>query len=386
MNTKSTWIFSIILLACLAALASASTITIPLVTVGDPGNVADPATGYGNVNYVYQIAEYDVTIGQYTAFLNAVAETSDPYGLYNTGMALRPLGAFWTLGIAQSGSLGNYSYSVAGSYSQAGNCPIFDVSWGDSVRFVNWLANGQPTGPEGPGTTETGTYTLSGATTNAALMAVTRNPGSTWVLPTTNEWYKSAYYVGGGTNAGYWTYATQSNTPPSSVLSATGTNNANYSSTDFANILTPVGSFAASPSAYGTYDQSGDVWQWTETPSSALYRDTRGGSFSDVGGALAKSVEGATDPVLAGPPLGFRVAYVPEPSTAAMLIAAATFIAFFFLKPNTPSARARSLLCVGTFGPGLCDTAIQSFGAGGGVMRPCARTPALCDTSSSGQG
>src|SRR5208283_6006968 len=88
MNTKSTWVFSFILLACLAALASASTITIPLVTVGDPGNVADPATGYGSVGYVYQMGEYDVTIGQYTVFLNSVATTSDPYGLYNANMAL----------------------------------------------------------------------------------------------------------------------------------------------------------------------------------------------------------------------------------------------------------------------------------------------------------
>jgi len=333
MNTKSTWIFSIILLACLAALASASTITIPLVTVGDPGNVADPATGYGNVNYVYQIAEYDVTIGQYTAFLNAVAETSDPYGLYNTGMALRPLGAFWTLGIAQSGSLGNYSYSVAGSYSQAGNCPIFDVSWGDSVRFVNWLANGQPTGPEGPGTTETGTYTLSGATTNAALMAVTRNPGSTWVLPTTNEWYKSAYYVGGGTNAGYWTYATQSNTPPSSVLSATGTNNANYSSTDFANILTPVGSFAASPSAYGTYDQSGDVWEWNETAYGGVGRGVRGGGYADGYISLMSTVGGNGAPTATNLEIGFRVAYVPEPSTTALFIVAAITLSFLVKRP-----------------------------------------------------
>ena len=101
MNTKSRWIFSVILVASLAALASAGTISIPLVTVGDPGNVADPATGYGSVPYTYSIGEYDVTIGDYTAFLNAVAQT-DTYGLYNTGMALRPVGSFYTLGIGEA--------------------------------------------------------------------------------------------------------------------------------------------------------------------------------------------------------------------------------------------------------------------------------------------
>ena len=59
-------------------------------------------------------------------------------------------------------------------------------------------------------------------------MAITRNAGATYFIPSENEWYKAAYYKGGGTNAGYWTYPTQSNTAPSNVLSATGTNNANY--------------------------------------------------------------------------------------------------------------------------------------------------------------
>ena len=133
-------------------------------------------------------------------------------------------GCFPTIGISQSGSSGSYSYAVTGSDPQAANCPIFDVSWGDAARFCNWLQNGQPTGVEGAGTTETGAYTLNGDTTT--LLTETRNAGATYFIPSEDEWYKAAYY--NPSNASYWLFPTQSNTAPSNVLSATGTNNANF--------------------------------------------------------------------------------------------------------------------------------------------------------------
>ena len=50
-------------------------------------------------------------------------------------------------------------------------------------------------------------------------MAITRNTGATYFIPSENEWYKAAYY--NPTNGTYWTYPTQSNTAPSNALSAT---------------------------------------------------------------------------------------------------------------------------------------------------------------------
>jgi len=339
MNTKSILICSFVLLACLSGLARAGTIDIPLVTVGDPGNVADPATGLGAVPYTYQIGEFDVTIADYTAFLNAVTVSStepyhpiDQYGLYDSLMAR--YGA--SFGITPGGGGGGFTFRGNG------DIPVTFVTWADAARFVNWLANGQSARLEGPGTTETGTYNLNGAMTQAALAAVTRSSSATWVLPNVDEWYKVAYYVGGGTNAGYWTFPTRSNDIPSNVLSATGTNNANFwDSTNsgapnygFCNPgieLTPVGAFAASPGAYGTYDQGGDVFQWNETPTDGLYRDIRGGAWDGDWVSLDKSdTYDYTDPTLASQDIGFRVAYVPEPNDVPLLVAAVTI--FFFLQ------------------------------------------------------
>ena len=95
-------------------------------------------TGHGSVGYAYQMGKYDVTVGQYVQFLNAVAAT-DTYGLYSTYMATQ----FPTLGITRSGSSGSYAYAVTGSYGQAANCPVFDVSWGDA-RAVCQLAAKRP--------------------------------------------------------------------------------------------------------------------------------------------------------------------------------------------------------------------------------------------------
>ncbi len=306
--------------------------SLQFVTVGDPGNAGNPSTSslLGAVGYTYRMGKYDVTVGQYCQFLNAVATQSDLYGLYNSRMAT----TFSTFGIAQSGSPGNYSYSVTGSDSQGVNCPIFDVSWGDASRFCNWLQNGQPSGAEGPGTTENGSYTLNGTGTN--LMAVTRNPGATYVIPSVTEWYKAAYYVGGGINAGYWFFPTQSSTTPSNELSATGRNNANFAFnggyTDPTNYLTPVGAFVDSPGPYGTYDMGGDVWQWDEGSYSGEYRGLYGGAYNYPSYYMGSPYAQAIGPGAEYGYIGFRVASVPEPTSTALFLASAVALGIWRLR------------------------------------------------------
>jgi formylglycine-generating enzyme len=311
---------------------AAQAVTIQTVPVGDPGNIADTPThsgnpaGQGSVDYTYNIGKYEITATQYCEFLNAVA-AKDPYGLYHGQMP-----SF--CGINQSGSSGSFKYSVASGYV---NRPVSEVSFWDACRFANWLNNGQPKGAEGPGTTETGAYTLNGYSDAADGRWIQRNPGAKWALPTEDEWYKAAYYKGGSTSAGYWTFPTRSNAIPGRNLNDPNGNNANYygnpSPIQSPYYTTVVGEFQNSASPYGTVDQGGNVCEWNECTflfgdPNNTYRGERGGSYgqdcSEQYGQLQTDHRMNTPPYLHSPGLGFRVVELPEPTSLVMLVLAGT--------------------------------------------------------------
>jgi sulfatase modifying factor 1 len=334
-------VFSVGVAALLGSLAvpARAQVTIDLVPVGNAGNANDPATGnvYGGVGYAYQIGKYDVTIGQYTAFLNAVAAT-DTYSLYNASMA----SDLNVAGIAQNGSSGSYTYSVINNGGNSANRPITYVSWWDSARFSNWMANGQPTGAQSSTTTENGAYNVNGATSGNAPAKNVTNPNTsaapTFFIPNENEWYKAAYFdptLNSGAG-GYYAYATRSNTAPGNQIGS-GANNANYNNGLYSvtqsngynpnqNYLTDVGAFSGSGSFYGTFDQSGNVYQWNDLDgTSGSSRGARGGYWDDTLALFVSSSGGfTTDPSIESIGIGFRLASpaaVPEPSTYAMALA-----------------------------------------------------------------
>jgi formylglycine-generating enzyme required for sulfatase activity len=315
--------------------ASAFGISIDTVPVGNVGNANNRVPGnsfYGGVDYAYRIGVGEVTVGQYTAFLNAVAAT-DTYGLYNSSMATD----LNIAGIARDGASGSYGYSVIGSPRK----PVTYVSWGDAARFANWLHNGQPSGLQDATTTERGAYTLDGAITSPALNLVARNAHARWFIPTENEWYKAAYHQPGGGFNSYWFYPMRNNTmpysdqPPGSdapIQSQTANfyhNNVthiNYNdgwavtaTTTYdpsQNYLTDAGAYTESTSFYGTFDQGGNVWEWNEAVVGSR-RGLRGGS-GDWGANTMHAWYRNTDNFQSGiefVSVGFRVATLPEPNT-----------------------------------------------------------------------
>jgi formylglycine-generating enzyme required for sulfatase activity len=183
------------------------------LNIGDINNTSyfDTTIGsIGSVNYQYKIMKYTVTNSEYVLFLNSIAKT-DTNLTYNANMNLTLYG-----GITRSGTSGNFLYVVKNNFA---NKPVNYVSWYRAARFANWLSNGRPSGPQNNTTTEDGAYTLTGNTGVPVLNSINPNTGliPTYRLPSEDEWFKAAYYKGNGTNSGYWTYATQSNTTPASV-------------------------------------------------------------------------------------------------------------------------------------------------------------------------
>jgi hypothetical protein len=188
------------------------------------------------------------------------------------------------------------------------------VSYYDSLRFTNWLQNGQPVGGQNNSTTEDGAYTLTA--NGIADNSIMRNGGATIFLTSEDEWYKAAYYD--VLSASYFTFPADSSTPTTCAAPGATANTANCDRK--AGGLTDVGSYTGSASPNGTFDQGGNVWEWNESIGAAN-RGLRGGSFNFSLAGLQASARIVGNPLDENLSSGFRVAAVPEPGTALLLMA-----------------------------------------------------------------
>ena len=296
-----------------------SAVPFDWVTVGDPGNACDPQLDSGGnpicpgaVGSTYQISKYEVSNAQYAAFLAAVAVT-DTNGLYYGNMGSDKDG-----GITQTGASGSYVYAVKPGYDAK---PVNFVDFYDTLRFANWLYNGEPTGAQNAGSTEDGAYTITaqGITDNS----ITRNPGATLFLTSEDEWYKAAYYD--AVTQSYFDYPAGSDIPtlcaaPGSPLASTP--NTGHCGQLFATgLVADGGSYPNSASPSGTFDQGGNVWEWNEAilvVGGEDRRGQRGGSYIDPVISMRSMAQNSMLPADERYGTGFRIARlvpIPEPGT-----------------------------------------------------------------------
>ena len=320
---------------------------IDTVFVGNPSNPAkevSAATGledtrffksgnFGAVDYTYRIGTTEVTNAQYTTFLNAVAGTNR-YNLYHQIMEDDPRG-----GIIRSGENGSYTFVTKPLMADK---PVVFVTYWDSLRFANWMHNGMPSGaPDLNRTaTESGAYALLGRNVPTLFgRTLNREPDARWFIPSEDEWFKAAYHKNDGVTGNYYDYPTATDEIPSVAtadefgnISNPGRNIVNYANgADWNGLdgnLTTVGSAGVgSASAYGTFDQAGNVDEWTDTnvgftfrtldPGNTLYPIVRGGTFFQPDDAhIIGLINGSRD--VGGPNgpsnhIGFRVATTTFP-------------------------------------------------------------------------
>ncbi|MFO0912661.1 MAG: SUMF1/EgtB/PvdO family nonheme iron enzyme [Pirellulales bacterium] len=306
------------LLFCQGTLAG----TIVTVPVGSPNNSGNPLRErLGAVSYEYRVGAYEVTNAQYVEFLNA----KDPTGanrlqLYNPFMSTDASGGI----VAAPSNPKGQRFKVK---EGRGSNPVVFISWYDAVRFANWVNNGQ-----GEADTEDGAYTLLGGTAvpqNSDV--ILRNPAAKWFLPNDNEWYKAGFY--NAIENRYYDYATASDVPPTSASPSSGLmNSANlrdglsgdsYALTgdavfrDDLNYLSDVGAYIKSPGPFGTFDQAGNAYEWSESQDSKSHT-VWGGSFRSFNNDPGGDSDGVLSQ-LERNYIGFRIATVPEPTMPVLM-------------------------------------------------------------------
>jgi formylglycine-generating enzyme required for sulfatase activity len=263
--------------------------TVDFVSISQTNNTAD-TTGYGAVPYNYRVGTHEIS----------------------------------QLQITKATQIGMANVS-AGVWSN--NQPAANISWYEAAAFVNFLNTNS-------GKTAAYALTFSDSQWSMALWSseqawtaggtnLYRNKDAYYFLPSENEWYKAAYYNAAGTN--YFLYPTASSSVPTAVASGTDAGSAVYNNVTSAPALVDS---AGGLSPYGTMGQGGNIFEWNESAfagtnsSSSENRALRGGSWLYAGFALRSSVRDSYDPAFEDGDIGFRVASVPEPSTAVLVLMA----------------------------------------------------------------
>jgi formylglycine-generating enzyme required for sulfatase activity len=273
------------------------------VPIGNPGNAHDttgaPNPG-GSVGRTYDINTFEVSRAMVTA--------------YN----------------ANPGVVGISLEDMTINGGNGANRPATGITWNEAARFVNWLNTQKGFAPAYNYANSTITTNLTPWTEADTLDYDASNPyrskRANFFLPSSNEWYKAAYYDPNKTTGSnkYWDYATGSDSAPTITGGGTAVGSAVYGRTAAQGPADVKNAGGLSP--YGVMGLGGNVFEWEET-SFLLYngsgsnsRGFRGGSWIQGFSDLSSSSRRSLAPTSEDNEIGFRVAsynsdaVVPEPS------------------------------------------------------------------------
>jgi hypothetical protein len=291
-----------------------NTFTLDFVHIGNVGNADDRA--FDNTN-------------------NTPANTIDdeyalPYG--GVGYAYR----MGTFEISQEQIAKATANGLAGVLAGAhtGAEPAADITWYEAAAFVNWLntSKGYQAAYQLTGVTALTLWSAAEAWDNdpgpGVDLNLYRHKDAYYFLPSTDEWHKAAYHKNDGVTANYWDYATGSNSIPTQALTdGTLAGSAVFNGEEAGSPADPADvNLAGGLSPYGTMGQNGNVLEWQESAfdgindSSSESRFIRGGMWFATENALRSSGGEIFAPTNSRSDVGFRVASVPEPSAAMLML------------------------------------------------------------------
>lgn len=263
-----------------------STFDIEFVTIGNPGNPGRSSAQLGKVDYSFRLAKFETSRDMF----------------------------------AKANNLGKLDFNGVNLPLQFANRPV-TATWNRVARFVNWLNTSEGFHPAYKFAAQPGDGNYNN---NAPIQFWSpgdagydpsnrfRNRLAKYFLPSTNEWFKAAYY-----NPSTGTY---SDYPVAGVGIPDGIDFPG--DTQFDAVVNDchcvIESYAITdvgrPSYYGTFGQGGNAWELMEQ------YETRGGRFSSLATDTHAGIHAPIIPSFDNTS-GFRVAsLVPEPSAIFLAI------------------------------------------------------------------
>lgn len=274
--------------------SGADAFEISFAPINNPGNPDDAGAGGGTISSPFGGVSYSYRMGIYEISQALISKAT------NLGMTNVTAGAWLN------------------------TQPAADMTWYEAAAFVNWL-NTSKGYQAAYDLSWSGSAWTIGLWTSAQAWQLGgenrfRHKDAYYFLPSFDEWYKAAYHKNDGVTANYWDYATASNTLPTAVSSGTAAGTVVWKRSSPAGVDS-----AGGLSAYGIMGMNGNIAEWTESavdgtndlPGESIFRSF-GNFYTTSNTNLVLNV--GESPLTGSQYIGFRVASIPEPSAALLVV------------------------------------------------------------------
>ncbi|MYM64217.1 SUMF1/EgtB/PvdO family nonheme iron enzyme [Pseudomaricurvus sp. HS19] len=246
---------------------------VEYVQVGHADYLSPSVYRRGVVRYPYLIGATEVTNQQWADMLNrAGAKEAEQKCLYRDVMSDGVVG-----GLHREVIDGRVQFAARPGWERR---PATYVNWYAGAYYANYLHylrtpdpddDGQLEGTDERGAYDTRAFPACGESAAAPdHLPARRNPGALVFLPSVDEWYKAAYFDRQKFSSyKYWQYPTGTDEPPNNLAPPGDRFSANYQRDEHLSeggptYVSEVDAYPEARSAYGTWGQAGNVWEWVE--------------------------------------------------------------------------------------------------------------------------